>query len=104
MKLDSNLITQLTSQPPADIVELNASNNKIKKIDDISVCVNLRKLYLSNNKIKQNKNLRGLQSNTNLTYLNLDNNKLESAEGLEKLSELCGMRYFLVSRPHQRSN
>ncbi|OZJ03454.1 hypothetical protein BZG36_02734 [Bifiguratus adelaidae] len=79
-----------TATPLPQLPELNFANSDISHIDDISACTNLRKLNLSNNKLKSPDALSGLQYLTELTTLNLSGNALESCEGLQKLKTLFG--------------
>ncbi|RUS14510.1 hypothetical protein BC937DRAFT_93703 [Endogone sp. FLAS-F59071] len=90
MKLTPALISNLVKTQIPDIKDLDVSNKQISHIEDISACVSLRKLNLSNNDIKSPDALSGIQYLDELTLLNLSGNRLESCEGVQKLSGLFG--------------
>ncbi|KAJ3040836.1 hypothetical protein HDV00_010451 [Rhizophlyctis rosea] len=88
MKLTPAVLASRTDRPLPDLVEVNCSNLEISHIDDISVCVNLHKLDLTNNAIKKADALSGIHHNKELTWLKLKMNKLESLEGVGTLTKL----------------
>jgi len=69
---------------------IDLHNRNISHIEDISFCVNLRKLDLSNNCLRSGESLSGLKYCKSLTWLNLSYNKLESFDFICELENLTG--------------
>ncbi|ORX89270.1 L domain-like protein [Basidiobolus meristosporus CBS 931.73] len=88
MKLTPLVISDVVNTPLPEVQVLDFSKKEVNHIEDISCCVGLRKLNLSQNTIKAANALSGIQYNSELTWLNLSGNQLESFEGLERLKKL----------------
>ena len=69
-----------------DIRRLNLSDNEINRIEGIENCPKLEELYLDDNRIIKIENLSLL---TNIRKLELGKNKINKIEGLEGLPFLC---------------
>eukprot|EP01061_Rhynchopus_euleeides_P005092 TRINITY_DN14333_c0_g2_i1.p1 TRINITY_DN14333_c0_g2~~TRINITY_DN14333_c0_g2_i1.p1 ORF type:complete len:1537 (+),score=690.35 TRINITY_DN14333_c0_g2_i1:257-4612(+) len=69
-----------------DVRRLNLSDNEINRIEGIENCPKLEELYLDENRIIKIENLSLL---TNLRKLELGKNKINKIEGLESLPFLC---------------
>ncbi|KAK9700730.1 hypothetical protein K7432_012051 [Basidiobolus ranarum] len=88
MKLTPLAISDIVNTPLSEVQSLDFSKKEINHIEDISCCVSLRKLNLSQNAIKAADALSGIQYNSELTWLNLSGNQLESLEGIQRLKKL----------------
>jgi Leucine-rich repeat (LRR) protein len=71
-----------------DLKELKLSNLQINHIDDISVCISLSKLDLSENALESANSLSGLHYMKGLTMLNLSKNSLKDVDHLKELKKL----------------
>lgn len=95
--------------PGPNLRVLDMSYNAIRDMSPVSICVNLKELYLANNKLKEIKGLKNLKQLKkidlganrirvmdgeelggleNLEELWIGKNKIEKIEGLEKLTKL----------------
>lgn len=88
MKLTPALIAEITGETIQEIKSLDVSNKQITHIDDISVCVALKKLDLSKNSLESKESLSGIQYSKGLTMLNLSHNSISSIETLKNLQKL----------------
>lgn len=57
------------------------------ELDDLSVCVNLRRVDLSKNALQS---VEGLAFNKELTWVSISNNQVESLADMAKLPKLQG--------------
>lgn len=69
----------------------------IDELDDLSPCLDVTNLNLSNNKISD---LEGISTLRDLTMLNLSNNMLDSLEGCKFYSKLKGTRTHATRTLH----
>lgn len=88
MKLTPALLSTLIEEPLGEVKEFKLIEKGIKHVDDISCCVNLRKLDLSKNLLKDKAQLTGIQHCESLTWLKLAFNEIESIDFLERLHNL----------------
>lgn len=89
MKLTPATVSQLhPGVPIQEIVEGKFSALDISHIDDISACIGLRKIDLSQNKLASNEALTGIQYNKGMTYLNLAKNELPSCDAVRHCKKL----------------
>lgn len=70
---------------------INLTQKGITHIDDISFCVNLTKLDLSKNDLKNEESLNGLKYCKSLTWLSLAKNELSGFSYVMELSNLAGI-------------
>ncbi|KAJ9438372.1 Protein phosphatase 1 regulatory subunit SDS22-like protein [Diplonema papillatum] len=79
-----------------DLRRLNVSDNEINRIEGLENCQKLEELYLDDNRIIKIENLNLL---VNLRKLELGKNKINKIEGLEALPHLCQVchNYFMNS-------
>ncbi len=68
-----------------DLEKLDLSNNEIREIEGLENLTSLKVLNLDKNRINE---IRGLESLTNLRELYLNGNKIEELKGLETLANL----------------
>ena len=71
-----------------DLKEAKLSNLEINQIEDISVCISLCKLDLSQNRLESPTSLAGLHYMKGLTMLNLSKNALKDIDQLKGLKKL----------------
>ncbi|KAI9146082.1 hypothetical protein BKA69DRAFT_1163336 [Paraphysoderma sedebokerense] len=86
MKLTSAIATKGLSQPPDQVKELNLSNQQFTSIGELPSLTDLRKLNLSNNKLKAG--LEELKYCKLLSVLNISGNQFMSLQGVENLTRL----------------
>lgn len=103
MRLTPAILSNLTNGVSLpEINNIDVSAKEVSHIDDISICVNLHKLNLSNNSLSNADNLSGLQYLPSLTWLNLQNNQLDSESFgmLKKLNKLLGSSVVISQFGH----
>lgn len=86
------LTPALLASKQADAKEAQSiilKGQSLTHIDDISFCVNLARLDLSNNSLSTNEALSGLQYCRSLTWLSLAHNQLDSIDNLRGLGKLA---------------
>ncbi|KAJ1929999.1 hypothetical protein FBU59_006996, partial [Linderina macrospora] len=88
MKITPAILATIVDRPLSELTVLSLKDKEITHLDDISACVNLRNLDLTNNQIKSNDSLGGIRHLEDLVYLNLNNNKLETIDVIEYMSKL----------------
>ncbi|KAJ1908869.1 hypothetical protein IWQ60_011483 [Tieghemiomyces parasiticus] len=88
MKLTPVVLTQHATVSITEAKEFNLSGKDIDEVEDISCCIELRKLNLSNNRLSGSQSTDGLRRLTSLTWLNLAHNELDQGEFLRDLTEL----------------
>ncbi|ORX52576.1 L domain-like protein [Piromyces finnis] len=97
MKLTPAILSSWNPEKPlSELIFAKCNNKQITHVDDISSCVSLHKLDLSNNEIKKTGALSGLRYCSELTWLNLQNNQLDvcppfdyqDKDGLGKMDKL----------------
>lgn len=88
MNLTPAIVAELTNQSLQEIISLAVCEKQISHIDDISACISLKKLDLSQNCLESKDSLSGLQYNKGLTMLNLSHNSLSSIDLLKNLHKL----------------
>ncbi len=64
---------------------------KIKHIDDISFCVNIQRIDLSENELKSAESLSGLKYCKDLSWISVSHNQLSDLSALCDLSKLQGI-------------
>ncbi|KAG9070196.1 hypothetical protein KI688_009528 [Linnemannia hyalina] len=100
MKLTPAIIaSQAAGVDLQQLKDLTMSKKDINHIEDISTCVNLHKLVLTNNKLSSTDSIAGLQYLPSLTLLNLSGNQLDSFEGVQRLKTL-----FVLNMSHNELN
>lgn len=87
MKLNVAVVKSKTDKAD-EIKSLDFSKSKISKVEDISFCLSLRKLNLSNNSIKSSESVTSLRHLSSLTWLDLSNNQLEEIDGICRIQSL----------------
>ena len=89
LNLKTNKIKALTEMQATNLIQIDMSENKIKDCSNFKGLPNLTKLNLNNNSMK---NCIGLANCPKLEVLYLNNNKLSSIKGLENLPTLRKLR------------
>ena len=98
VKLTPALIASYsTGNTVTDVQNVNCSNKNIDELDDLSPCIELRKLDLSNNSLNS---LEGISHNYELSWLNAAHNKLDDLQHLSRLQGLTGNtnELFFINR------
>eukprot|EP01147_Barroeca_monosierra_P003122 gene3122-8210_t len=86
MKLTLAVLSDICNDDLRTVKTVNASGKGISSLDDdLSPCVELRRLDLSKNKLTKTTALGDLKE---LSWLNLANNDLRALKGLSKLTNL----------------
>lgn len=70
------------------VKDLNLSSKEIDEIEDLSICLELRKLNLAKNNLTS---LDSLAFNYELTWLDVSNNNITTLEKVKKLKKLNGL-------------
>ena len=89
LNLKTNKIKALPEMQATNLIQIDMSENKIKDCSNFKGLPNLTKLNLNNNSMK---NCIGLANCPKLEVLYLNNNKLSSIKGLENLPTLRKLR------------
>ena len=89
LNLKTNKIKVLPEMQATNLIQIDMSENKIKDCSNFKGLPNLTKLNLNNNSMK---NCIGLANCPKLEVLYLNNNKLSSIKGLENLPTLRKLR------------
>ena len=93
-KLTPALLSSLSKEDPKNATVLNLSKQSISHIDDISHCICLKKLDLSENRIDDSESLSGLGYLKTVTWLNLAGNGLT---GVDYIWEMRALRVLNLS-------
>lgn len=88
MKLTPALVSERCKERADEEKSLSFANQKITEVEDISFCVSLRRLDLSNNKIKTSSSISSLRHLPSLTWLDLSNNELTEIDGVCRIQTL----------------
>ncbi|KAI8324832.1 L domain-like protein [Martensiomyces pterosporus] len=88
MELTATELARLIEKPLAEVATVDLKSSEIAHVGDISDCIQLRKLVLSNNKIKSKGSLRGIRNVKSLTYLDVSGNGLDDIDVVENLPRL----------------
>ena len=89
LNLKTNKIRVLPEMQATNLLQIDMSENKIKDCSNFKGLLNLKKLNLNNNSMQ---NCIGLANCPKLEVLYLNNNKLTSIKGLENLPSLRKLR------------
>ncbi len=88
MKLTPAIISATYGGGITELTEVNFKDKGYEELDDISVCVDLKRVDLSNNKLS---NIDGLSDNKFISWLNVSHNSLETMQAVKKLTKLSGI-------------
>jgi len=92
MKVTPAIASQYTQgKPLTEVNSIDLSNQNVTHVEDISIMVNLRRLNLSKNKLKNADSVfSGIRYCKGLSWLNLMENQLDSLDGVENIPLLGG--------------
>ena len=88
MKLTPAIVAEICQKSLQDVENFEATTMQINHIDDISMCISLKKLNLTDNSLESKESLSGIHYNKGLTMLNLSKNLLNNVEYLRNLKKL----------------
>ncbi|KAJ1993427.1 hypothetical protein H4R33_000682 [Dimargaris cristalligena] len=88
MRLTPVYLSQQSTTNVTEVTELRLAKQDIDSIDDLSCCIELRRLDLSNNQLSDAESTDGIKLIKTLTWLNLAHNQLNQGQFLRDLTNL----------------
>ncbi|KAJ1968915.1 hypothetical protein IWQ62_000951 [Dispira parvispora] len=93
MKLTPAILSEWSSAPISEVKTLELARRDISCVDDLSFCIELRKLDLSHNALSEKSTTAGLVELKSLTWLNISNNHLDHGSFISAMDELIVLNF-----------
>ncbi|KAJ1652428.1 hypothetical protein IWQ61_007234 [Dispira simplex] len=107
MKLTPAILSEWSSAPISEVKALQLARRNISSVDDLSFCIELRKLDISHNALSHEQATAGLAELKTLTWLNISNNHLDHGGFIRSMDELVVLNFshnLLIRIPEEVAN